>query len=94
MTWDAAVRMRNMSHGMNLDHTDLTTCMVDSLPGVHKHDVGGSCQVERYSSCLETHQEDSDIRVMGELVDHAIPVVHAHAALEPHTLHTSLHDTA
>lgn len=54
----------------------------------------GSCEVECDASSFQTHQEDSDIWVMSELVNHAVPVVHAHAALQPHALHTSLHTTA
>ena len=63
------------------------------VPGVHEHDMRGSCEVERDASSLETHEEDPDVRVMCELVNHAVPVVHAHAALQTHTLHTCLHST-
>ncbi len=53
----------------------------------------GSCEVERDASSLETHEEDSDIRVVCELFNHAVPVIHAHAALQTHTLHTRLRIT-
>ena len=53
--------------------------------------MGGCSEVEGHPPGLEAHQEDPDIGVMGELVNHAVPVVHGHAALQPHTLHSSLH---
>ena len=55
--------------------------------------MGCSSEVEGHPPGLEAHEEHPDIRVMSELLNHAIPVVHSHAALQPHTLHSSLHNS-
>lgn len=60
-------------------------------PGVQEEDVGGSRQVESNAASLEGHQEDLDGGVMREGMNHLVPVVHAHAALEPHTADAHLH---
>lgn len=54
--------------------------------------MGCSSEVEGDPPCLEAHQEHPDVGVMRELFNHAVPVIHRHAALQPHTLHTGLHD--
>lgn len=60
-------------------------------PGVQEEDVGGSREIEGNAASLERHQEDFDGGVMRESVDHLVPVVHAHAALQPHTADPHLH---
>lgn len=60
-------------------------------PWVHKHDMGCSSQVEGHPPGLQAHQEYPNIRVMSELLNHAVPVVHSHAALQPYALDSSLH---
>ena len=55
--------------------------------------MGCSGEVEGHPPGLEAHEENPDIGVMGELLNHAVPVVHSHTALQPYTLHSSLHNS-
>ena len=71
-------------------HVLFAATTLHCLPGVHEHDMGSCSEVEGHPSCLQAHQEHPDIGVICELINHAIPVVHAHAALQPHTLHARL----
>ena len=56
-------------------------CTYVCIPWVHEHHMGGCCQVESHSTSLQAHEEHPHIRVVCELLNHAIPVVHTHAAL-------------
>ncbi len=60
-------------------------------PGVHEEDIGRRSQVESHAAGLEGHQEDPDVGVVREGMDHSVPVIHAHAALQPHAAHAYLH---
>ena len=55
--------------------------------------MGCSSEVEGHPPGLEAHQEHPDIRVVCELLNHAVPVIHSHAALQPYTLHSSLYNS-
>jgi hypothetical protein len=53
--------------------------------------VGSGRQIQRHSPCFQAHEEHLDRGVIGEGGDHPVPLIHAHAALQPHTLHPHLH---
>lgn len=55
--------------------------------------MGCSSEVEGHPPGLEAHQEHPDIRVVCELLNHAVSVIHSHAALQPYTLYSSLHSS-
>ena len=46
----------------------------------------GGGEVEGHPPGLEAHQEDLDTRIGGEGGDHPVPLLHAHAAFQPHAL--------
>mmetsp|Transcript_45666 Transcript_45666/g.113461 ORF Transcript_45666/g.113461 Transcript_45666/m.113461 type:complete len:252 (+) Transcript_45666:210-965(+) len=59
-------------------------------PRVDQHDAVGRREVESQAACLETDEEDADVRVVVERVDGCLPTILRHLAIQTHERHTSV----